>query len=59
MRAPWNWRANTYMCGIAGLIDLQSEITIGPMLESIEHRGETIRESGVPARLTIMAEKYR
>jgi len=27
------------MCGIAGLIDLQSEISIGPMLESIEHRG--------------------
>ena len=28
-----------FMCGIAGLIDLQSEIAIGPMLESIEHRG--------------------
>ena len=28
-----------FMCGIAGLIDLQSEIAICPMLESIEHRG--------------------
>ena len=27
------------MCGIAGLIDLEAERHIGPMLRSIEHRG--------------------